>query len=195
MGNDLKKLLLAGPSVLSFIYALTSPIIQIYFMNLVSTQILAFSNLLSVGLAAFVNSTIPNQKIKQFYRDNFSLIIALDIISFCVISLLSVEYVNVRFIGFSIIEAISSNLWCIIMRDAINQVISGDNLTNWNSYSNSFCLWSSLGGGILAMIFTSIDVNTCIAMQCVANIFMGATDYYAYKILKVERSESICNQI
>ena len=52
MSRKLKFYLLSGPVLVSFIFALTSPIIQIYFVSRVSTEIFAAANMLSTGLAA-----------------------------------------------------------------------------------------------------------------------------------------------
>ena len=54
--------------LVSFMYALTSPVIHIYFIKQIGPNILAVTNMLSVGLAAVVNSTVPNNKIKELYR-------------------------------------------------------------------------------------------------------------------------------
>lgn len=178
---------------MSFVYGLTIPAINIYFMQLVSLRVFAVANLLSIALDAIVNSTVPIDYIKKFYRDNFEFIIIIDVVCFVIISFLSVEYVNVRFIGFSILSAISSNLWCIIMRDSINNAVSGDELTSWTSFSKSITLYFSLAGSALAIYFTDLDIVFCIGLQCAANIAMGYTDLKAFNMLK-SRKEEILNE-
>lgn len=183
MNKQIKFLLLTGTSSMSFTYALTTPIINVYFMSQITSQVLATANMTSIVLAALVNSSIPNDKIKKFYRRNFLYIVIVDIVCFCLISFYSIEQINLRFLGFAVLNAISTNLWCIIMQDAINHNLGGDDLTNWNSFSRSIELWASGVGALLAIWFTQLDITLCVFLQCIANIVMGSTDYYCYQIL------------
>lgn len=185
MNKITKTYLIIGPTVMSFIYAVTSPIIQIYFMKLVSIEILSISNAITIALAAIVNSTVPSTTMKNIYRRYFFKIVIVDIICFCIISVMSVEYVTVRFIGFAIINAISTNLWMIVLKDAINHVLSGSELTNWTAFSTSFELYASLLGCILAT-FIGLSIEVCILLQCAANILMGYSDLKAFCLLKNE---------
>lgn len=188
LNSRAKFFLIFGSSTISFSYSLTSPILQIYFISLISAPVLAVSNIITVGLAALVNSSVPYERIKQMYRDNFIYIVFIDVLCFCIVSFLSVEHVVIRFIGFSILNAVSTNIWSIVIRDAVNQVISGDDLTNWSAYYRSYELWASFIGGILAIFLTNISVEICIALQCAANIIMGAGDIYSYNLLKKEKN-------
>ena len=65
-----------------FAYALTSPVVHIYFMKLVDPQVLAVANMLSVGLAAIVNATVTKDKFLSWYRKHFFWIVTLDIFSY-----------------------------------------------------------------------------------------------------------------
>ena len=62
---------------MDLVYATTSPIIQVLFVTLVGPSVLAMANILSTGLAAVVNATIPVKSIKDWYRKHFLAIIVL----------------------------------------------------------------------------------------------------------------------
>lgn len=44
-------------------------------------------------------------------------------------------------------------------------------------------LYASLAGGVVILILGTIDVELAIAIQCLANLFMGLTDLRARKLL------------
>lgn len=62
--------LLIGPVVMTFSFALTSPVVQIYFIKLVDPQVLAIANMLGVGLAAAVNATVTKDRWLSWYREH-----------------------------------------------------------------------------------------------------------------------------
>lgn len=183
MSRQLKIYLLSGSVLVSFIFALTSPIIQIYFVSRVSTEIFAAANMLSTGLAAFVNSSVTVDKIMAWYKKHFYTIVVIDLLCFCIVSFLSTEYVAVRFLGLAILNAISTNLWFVLMRNAVNNIIKGDSLTKWESFESAWTLGGQFFGAALAIYLTNIPLEICISLQCIANIIMGATDYKAWNII------------
>lgn len=184
MSSKTKFYLLFGTIIMDLVYAATSPIIQVHFVTLVGPGILAMANILSTGLAAVVNATIPVKKIKDWYRAHFLHIIVIDTICFALISFESVSVPEVRFLGFAILNAVSSTLWMMIVKDAVNHAIEGDELTAWDSISRTANLSAALCGSIIAVIFTAIPVEACILAQCIASAIMGVTDWKAYKILR-----------
>ena len=183
MDKITKLYILIGPVIISFIFAMTSPTIQIYFIKMVSPELLAISNMLAVGIAAVINSTIPNDKLKTIYSNNFKLIVIIDVVFFTIISYGGLLDVSIRFIGFAILNAVSTTLWFTVMSNAINNKIAGSELTNWNAFLKSLELYGSLAGCIIAICF-NFDVTTCLILQCIANGFMGCTDLIAFKRLK-----------
>ena len=193
MNKNLKIYLILGPTLMSFIYGFTSPIVEIYFMKLVSAQILAMANMLSIGLSAIIQTTVPCAWMKRIYINNFTMIVVVNVICFCSVSFLSTEYTIVRFLGFAILHAMSINLWVVILKDAINKVLSGEELTNWSSFSRSFELYGSLAGCALALVLTEVNVFFCIFLQCVANIIMGYTDLVAFKKLNQQKLKHECS--
>ena len=183
MSNKLKFYLLSGPVLVSFIFALTSPIIQIYFVSRVSTEIFAAANMLSTGLAALVNSSVTVDRIMRWYKKHFYSIVIIDLLCFCIVSFLSTEYITVRFLGLAILNAVSTNLWCVLMRNAVNNIIKGDSLTKWESFESAWNLGGQFFGAALAIYFIDIPLELCIGLQCIANIIMGTTDYKAWNII------------
>ena len=183
MSNKLKFYLLSGPVLVSFIFALTSPIIQIYFVSRVSTEIFATANMLSTGLAALVNSSVAVDRIMRWYKKHFYSIVIIDLLCFCIVSFLSTEYITVRFLGLAILNAVSTNLWCVLMRNAVNNIIKGDSLTKWESFESAWNLGGQFFGAALAIYFIDIPLELCIGLQCIANIIMGTTDYKAWNII------------
>ena len=183
MSNKLKFYLLSGPVLVSFIFALTSPIIQIYFVSRVSTEIFAAANMLSTGLAALVNSSVAVDRIMRWYKKHFYSIVIIDLLCFCIVSFLSTEYITVRFLGLAILNAVSTNLWCVLMRNAVNNIIKGDSLTKWESFESAWNLGGQFFGAALAIYFIDMPLELCIGLQCIANIIMGTTDYKAWDML------------
>ena len=183
MSNKRKFYLLSGPVLVSFIFALTSPIIQIYFVSRVSTEIFATANMLSTGLAALVNSSVAVDRIMRWYKKHFYSIVIIDLLCFCIVSFLSTEYITVRFLGLAILNAVSTNLWCVLMRNAVNNIIKGDSLTRWESFESAWNLGGQFFGAALAIYFIDIPLELCIGLQCIANIIMGTTDYKAWDMI------------
>lgn len=183
MSRKLKFYLLSGPVLVSFIFALTSPIIQIYFVSRVSTEIFTAANMLSTGLAALVNSSVAVDRIMRWYKKHFYNIVIIDLLCFCIVSFLSTEYITVRFLGLAILNAVSTNLWCVLMRNAVNNIIKGDSLTKWESFESAWNLGGQFFGAALAIYFIDMPLELCIGLQCIANIIMGTTDYKAWNII------------
>lgn len=181
MNYKQKFWLLIGPVVFSFVVAMTTPVIQVHFIKLVDSNILAVANMLSVGIAAITNTSIANKKLLECYNRHFVIIVAIDIISFIIVSCIGMELASARFIGMAIIEAISTTLWVCIMRNSVNNVVNGEELTIWQSLSNSYEMYASLLGGFVILMLGSIHIEIAIAIQCLANLFMGLTDLKAKK--------------
>ena len=189
MNRKQKQWLIIGPVVVSFVFAMTSPVVQVYFMRLVSPNILAIANMLSVGLAAGVNTTVGIDKFMESYRKNFKWIVSIDVICFGIISFMGVEWAAVRFLGFAVLNAVSTTLWMVIIRSAINRKIDGDKLTAWQSYSEAWNLYASLAGGAILLVYSDVSIETAVAMQCIANLFMGITDIKAFSKLEEQANE------
>ena len=187
MNNKQKSWLLVGPVVLSFAMAITSPVINIYFMRLIDASVLAIANIISVGIAAITNTSVTRKGFLEWYDKHFTLIVVTDVLLFTVISFAGMEWATIRFIGMAIINAISTTLWICVMKNAINSIVKGKELTIWQSLASSYELYASLAGGLVILILGSIDVEIAIMIQCIANLVMGLTDLKARKLLVAGR--------
>ena len=187
MNNKQKSWLLVGPVILSFAMAITSPVIHIYFMRLIDASVLAIANMISVGIAAMTNTSVTRKGFLEWYDKHFTLIVVTDVLLFTVISFAGMELATIRFIGMAIINAISTTLWICVMKNAINSIVKGKELTIWQSLASSYELYASLAGGLVILILGSIDVEIAIMVQCIANLVMGLTDLKARKLLVAGR--------
>ena len=189
MNKKQKSWLLVGPVIFSFAMAMTTPIIQVYFIRLVNPNVLAVSNMLAVGLAAIVNTSITKERFLRWYDKHFTLIIVTDILLFVVVSCAGMEMAATRYIGMAVINAISTTLWVCVMQNAINNTIEGKDLTIWQSLAKSYELYASLAGGLAILLIGDMHIELAIAIQCTANLFMGLTDLKARKLLINEIGE------
>lgn len=183
MNSQQKRWLLVGPVIFSFAMAMTTPIIQVYFIRLVNPNVLAVSNMLAVGLAAIVNTSITKERFLRWYDKHFTLIIVTDILLFIVVSCAGMEMAAMRYIGMAVINAISTTLWVCVMQNAINNTIEGQNLTIWQSLAKSYELYASLAGGLAILLIGDMHIELAIAIQCTANLLMGLTDLRAKSYL------------
>lgn len=187
MNSKQKGWLLIGPCIFSFAVAMTAPVLQVYFMRLISSEVLAISNMLAVGIAAITNTSITKKGFLEWYNKHFTFIVATDVLLFTVISFAGMEWATIRFIGMAIINAISTTLWICVMQNAINAVVKGKELTIWQSLASSYELYASLAGGLVILILGSIDIEIAIAIQCIGNLIMGLADLKARKLLVAGR--------
>ena len=183
MNNRQKNWLLIGPVIFSFAMAMTVPVIQIYFIRLISPNVLAISNMLAVGLAAIVNTSITKERFLRWYDEHFTFIIVTDILLFVVVSCAGMEMAAARYIGMAITNAISTTLWVCVMQNAINNTIKDQDLTIWQSLAKSYEMYASLAGGLVILLIGDMHIELAIAIQCTANLFMGLTDLKARKLL------------
>lgn len=171
--------------VMSFVMSISSPQIHIYFMGLVSPQLLAFVNMLTLGIGVCTASSVNSDRFIKYYHEHFLAIIIIDVISFCTFSLVGENWVEVRFIGFAVLNALSTSIWSIVCKNMINNTYSGTKLTKFNSNCKTAGLVSGfIGSGILLCITIEIPVHICILMQCVAMITTGVIEYAMYRVFE-----------
>lgn len=187
MNSKQRGWLLVGPVIFSFAMAMTMPVIQVYFMRLVSSDVLAVSNMLAVGIAAITNTSITKEKFLDWYDKHFTFIVVTDVLLFVIVSCAGMEMAAARYIGMAITNAISTTLWMCVMQNAINNTIRGQDLTIWQSLAKSYEMYASLAGGLAILLIGDINIELAIAIQCIANLIMGLTDLKARKLLVAER--------
>ena len=183
MNSKQKGWLLVGPVIFSFAMAMTTPVIRVYFIRFVNSDILAISDMLAVGIAAITNTTITKEKFLEWYDKHFTFIVATDVMFFIIVSCAGMEMAAMRYIGMAVINAISTTLWVCVMQNAINNTIRGQDLTIWQSLARSYEMYGSLAGGLAILLIGDMHIELAIAIQCIANLFMGLTDLKAMKLL------------
>ena len=183
MNSKQKGWLLVGPVIFSFAMAMTTPVIRVYFIRFVHSDILAISDMLAVGIAAITNTTITKEKFLEWYDKHFTFIVATDVMFFIIVSCAGIEMAAMRYIGMAVINAISTTLWVCVMQNAINNTIRGQDLTMWQSLARSYEMYGSLAGGLAILLIGDMHIELAIAIQCIANLFMGLTDLKARKLL------------
>ena len=183
MNSKQKNWLLVGPVIFSFAMAMTTPVIRVYFIRFVNSDILAISDMLAVGIAAITNTTITKEKFLEWYDKHFAFIVATDVMFFIIVSCAGMEMAAMRYIGMAVINAISTTLWVCVMQNAINNTIRGQDLTIWQSLARSYEMYGSLAGGLAILLIGDMHIELAIAIQCIANLFMGLTDLKAKKLL------------
>ena len=183
MNSKQKNWLLVGPVIFSFAMAMTTPVIRVYFIRFVNSDILAISDMLAVGIAAITNTTITKEKFLEWYDKHFTFIVATDVMFFIIVSCAGMEMAAMRYIGMAVINAISTTLWVCVMQNAINNTIRGQDLTMWQSLARSYEMYGSLAGGLAILLIGDMHIELAIAIQCIANLFMGLTDLKARKLL------------
>ena len=183
MNSKQKNWLLVGPVIFSFAMAMTTPVIRVYFIRFVNSDILAISDMLAVGIAAITNTTITKEKFLEWYDKHFTFIVATDVMFFIIVSCAGMQMAAMRYIGMAVINAISTTLWVCVMQNAINNTIRGQDLTIWQSLARSYEMYGSLAGGLAILLIGDMHIELAIAIQCIANLFMGLTDLKARKLL------------
>ena len=183
MNSKQRRWLLIGPVIFSFAMAMTTPVIRVYFIRFVNSDILAISDMLAVGIAAITNTTITKEKFLEWYDKHFTFIVATDVMFFIIVSCAGMEMAAMRYIGMAVINAISTTLWVCVMQNAINNTIRGQDLTIWQSLARSYEMYGSLAGGLAILLIGDMHIELAIAIQCLANLFMGLTDLKAMKLL------------
>ena len=183
MNSKQRRWLLIGPVIFSFAMAMTTPVIRVYFIRFVNSDILAISDVLAVGIAAITNTTITKEKFLEWYDKHFTFIVATDVMFFIIVSCAGMEMAAMRYIGMAVINAISTTLWVCVMQNAINNTIRGQDLTIWQSLARSYEMYGSLAGGLAILLIGDMHIELAIAIQCLANLFMGLTDLKAMKLL------------
>jgi len=181
----------ASAILMSFVMASTGPTLHVYFMQQVNPQLLAFVNMLTVGIAVITNGSVNSKKMLKAYHRYFATIILVDVTAFICVSVVGEYHVEVRFIGFAVINAISTAIWGIVLKNMVNNVWDGDALTKFNANSKTCGLIASfIGGGLLMFLGDNgFSVHTCIIIQCVAMTIDGINDFIIYRVYNKVKSE------
>lgn len=178
-------MLILNAAMFSFVMAVTSPVVHLYFVKLVDPQIYVTAGIIETSLAAILTSFMSKEKNRLRMRKTFIYILLLDSLGYALISLYSIDNVNLRFIGMSFLSSISMTIWFTIMMDMINLKIKEAELTNFQTTDHAFKLWANVAGGVAAIALVgSLKIELAIWIQCIANALFAFVDWKAYKGLK-----------
>lgn len=175
--------LIIGPTLFSFNAAIVNPVISIYFMRLFDPQLIAISNTLSVAAGAITNSTVTKGKFIYYYDKFFKFIVVIDVLCFISISIVGVDIPALRLIGLTLLSSISTTIWTFVVKNSINNVVAGTELTIFQALSKSYELYATFLGGMVLLLIGDLDIDVAIAIQCFSNLFMGVTDLKAKSLL------------
>lgn len=184
MSNFIKWLLISNIFLFSFIIAITSPTVHLYFMQHVDPQIYIIANVISTSLAAILSSVMAKEAWRNKIKKLFTYVLIVDSIMFAVITMHDISDVSFRFIGLAILGSITNTIWATIIIDSVNQSIKGTELTNFQTLESSSRLWASVAGGGVAIFAVSyLTLEQAIWMQCISNGVFAFGDWKAYRIL------------
>lgn len=195
MDKQTKLLLLFGTGLTTGMYALTAPVTQIYFMQRISPQFLAFVNTLSLATAVGITTLFTKESVRRWLHKWFVWIVILDVIGLAVFNFVGVEHVKVRFVGITSLSNISAALWIMLLQDRINHQISGDELTTWNATYRSIILWTGVIGAVGGMVFSDMSIEWCLGLQCVVTLIMGVCDVKAYRKLDITNKHDDTSEV
>ena len=185
-----KTLRISSAVVAAATSAITKPAIRIYFMSHVSQSTLALANLISIGLAVIVAGLLSKEgNVAPLRRKYFVMFMVTDTIAYGVLSYLGLTVdVSYRFIGLAIVEALSTGVSAIIVRDALNLVLSGTKLT---AFQNQIGMFDSLAGFAALSVFMLVNIDMSVEfalMLKVASLAFSTTTkmLFVYSINKRE---------
>jgi len=185
MDNKLKWTMILNGAIFSFIIAITSPTVHLYFVQRVDPQVYVAAGIIGTTLAAMLSSLMSKENIRKKIRKIFSVVLLFDSIGFTFVSLYDITNISFRFIGLAVLSSISMTIWCAIMMDALNHKIKDVELTNFQTTENAFKLWANvIGGGVAMVAVGSLRLEQAIWMQCIANSIFAFIDWKAYNKLK-----------
>ncbi len=184
MSLKIKWLLILSTSFFSFVMALTSPTVHLYYMKIVSPQIYSTAQVISTMSAAIMTMFLSKQANRTKLRKYFAPILVIDSIGYFALSYFGTLNPNIRFIGFAILFSTTMTVWSTIMMSAINDTLSSDKLTDFQTLSNSVALWATVaGGGIAVLLVNILPLNMALFLQCASNVILAVCDYKGFKYL------------
>ena len=153
-----KRLRVIGCILIAGAWAVASPSVKIFFMGQVSQQVLALTNLVSIGLVALSSGVLENKRtVRALRRKWFALFTIVDAIMYGALSLAGF-FIDpaIRFIGLAVAEALFTVTGAMLLNDAVNVVLSGSDLT---SFQNKMTKVSNLAGFVALAVFMMVDIE------------------------------------
>jgi len=165
---------------------MTTPMINIYFLQRVSTYIFSIVNWVGIVSVLIINWILKKQKNRDILQKFFLLIIILDLTGFVCVSLYGLQHINVRFFGIALLNGTSSAIWMCIIKSNINKVWYGEELTNYQTQESYLVSIAQVIGASLAILLVrlNINVNILIGLQILAQFVMSVFDYKSIKTIE-----------
>lgn len=184
--NKIKNKLFTGEFINCLLYSMTIPLVNIFFIQKVSTVIYSVVNWVSIIVVLLMNRFLKNQNNRDKLEKIFLQIIIIDTILLLTISLFGAVYINFRFFSMAILNGTSTAIWACIIKSNINRVFTKNDLTDFQTQQDYLMSIAQLIGASLAIILTKFNLNIDILMliQVIASAIMGYFDYSTVKIIK-----------
>lgn len=184
--TKVKNNLYVGSFINCMLFAATTPLVNLFFMQKVSGFIFSIVNLVSIVTVLIMNKLLKSKSNRSLLERLFLQIIILDTFLFLIISAMSEHFVNIRFFGLAVLNGTTAAIWLCIVRSNINKVFSGEELTDFQTHQEYLSSISQLIGASLAVALTKIDIGITALMfiQIIASVIMG---YFDYKTIKIVR--------
>lgn len=161
---------------------ITSPAIKTYFFAHVSQQVLAFSNLIEIGLYSLIMSGAAKDSIIDKVKAWIMPIIIIDQILYGVVSLMGLEDASIRFISLAILNSTTTALAVVVIRDCINSHIKGRELTKYESkLAVASQVPSFIALALFMLVGIEMHVDTAIYIQWVSFMIIGVANIYFVK--------------
>lgn len=189
MKDKIKNNLYFGIFTNYLLFSATTPLVNIFFIQKVSTVVFSIVNWVSIIIVLVMNKILKSQKNREVLQKFFLPIIVIDTLLFFIISFAGEYYINIRFFGLAFLNGTTTAIWMCIMKSNINKVFMGDELTNFQTQQEYLISISQLIGATIAVALTKLDMGIEILMliQIIASVIMG---YFDYKVIKIiERKE------
>ena len=190
MKDKIKNNLYIGVFTNYLLFSATTPLVNIFFIQKVSTVVFSIVNWVSIIIVLVMNKILKSQKNREVLQKFFLPIIIIDTLIFLIISFAGEYYINIRFFGLAILNGTTTAIWMCIMKSNINKVFMGDELTNFQTQQEYLVSISQLIGATIAVLLTKLDVGIEILMliQIIASVIMG---YFDYKVIKIIETREI----
>lgn len=165
---------------------MTTPLVNIFFIQKVSTVVFSIVNWVSIIIVLFMNKVLKSQSNRDVLEKFFLQIIIIDTLLFILTCFISGYYINIRFFSMAILNGTTTAIWMCIMKSNVNRVFTGNDLTNFETQQDYLASIAQLIGATVAILLTKLNtnINILMLMQIVASIVMGYFDYKVIKIIK-----------
>jgi hypothetical protein len=180
--------MLSSEAMMSFIFALTSPFVQLHFIKLVSPTIYTISTLLTTIFCAITQTILKDQKRRIIFKKYLALVMITDVIVMIIVNYFGLNDANIRFLGITVLNSFAVVIWITIMSDILNNALSKDKLTDFQVLRQSIGSWATACGGGLAVLLSYLQVEWIIGaiiLQCVGNLVFAICDYNVFKQLQI----------